>query len=78
MWHRTGTAWCRRRNQLILRIATYNLREGGEDRIGNAASLCPSHHREVHYGIQRSVLEAQLKELRAAGSDEWSRRDALT
>ena len=54
------------------------LAEGGEDRIENAACLCPSHHREVHHGNQRSVLEAQLKELRAVGSDEWSRRDAVT
>jgi len=44
--------------------------EGGEDRIENAACLCPSHHREVHHGNQRSVLEAQLKELRAVGSGE--------
>ncbi|MET4277584.1 MULTISPECIES: EVE domain-containing protein [unclassified Bradyrhizobium] len=42
------------------------LAEGGEDRIENAACLCPSHHREVHLGSQRNVLEAQLKELRAA------------
>ena len=50
------------------------LAEGGEDRIENAACLCPSHHREVHHGNQRSVLEAQLKELRAAGSGEWTGR----
>jgi ribosomal protein L12E/L44/L45/RPP1/RPP2 len=31
------------------------LAEGGEDRIENAACLCPSHHREVHHGNQRSV-----------------------
>lgn len=42
------------------------LAEGGEDRIENAACLCPSHHREVHHGNQRSVIEAQLRELRAA------------
>jgi predicted HNH restriction endonuclease len=41
------------------------LAEGGEDRIENAACLCPSHHREVHHGSQRSVIEAQLKQLRA-------------
>jgi 5-methylcytosine-specific restriction endonuclease McrA len=46
------------------------LAEGGEDRIENAACLCPSHHREVHHGNQRSVLEAQLKELRAVGCGE--------
>jgi 5-methylcytosine-specific restriction endonuclease McrA len=40
------------------------LAEGGEDRIENAACLCPSHHREVHHGNQRSVLDGQLKELR--------------
>jgi 5-methylcytosine-specific restriction endonuclease McrA len=40
------------------------LAEGGEDRIENVACLCPSHHREVHHGNQRSVLDAQLKELR--------------
>ena len=41
------------------------LAEGGEDRIENAACLCPSHHREVHHGNQRIVIEGQLKELRA-------------
>ena len=41
------------------------LSEGGEDRIENAACLCPAHHREVHHGSHRSVIEAQLKELRA-------------
>ncbi|MBR0697737.1 HNH endonuclease [Bradyrhizobium lablabi] len=40
---------------------------GGEDRIENAACLCASHHREVHHGNQRSVIEAQLKQLRAVG-----------
>jgi hypothetical protein len=44
------------------------LAEGGEDRIENVACLCPSHHREVHLGNQRSVLETQLKELRAVGA----------
>ena len=33
------------------------LAEGGEDRIENAACLCPSHHREVHHGSQRSIIE---------------------
>ena len=33
------------------------LAEGGEDRINNAACLCPAHHREVHQGNQRSGLE---------------------
>lgn len=46
------------------------LAEGGEDSIENAACLCPSHHREVHHGNQRSVLETQLKQLRAVGSGE--------
>jgi predicted HNH restriction endonuclease len=41
------------------------LSEGGEDRIENVACLCPSHHREVHHGNQRTVIEAQLKQLRA-------------
>ena len=46
------------------------LAEGGEDRIENAACLCPSHHREVHHGSQRSIIEVQLKQLRAVVSGE--------
>ncbi|MDD1520024.1 MULTISPECIES: HNH endonuclease [Bradyrhizobium] len=42
------------------------LAEGGEDRIENVACLCPSHHREVHHGSQRRVLEIKLLELRAS------------
>jgi predicted HNH restriction endonuclease len=42
------------------------LADGGEDTIDNVACLCPSHHREIHFGIRRSELEAALSELRGA------------
>jgi len=56
MWHRTGTAWCRRRNQLILRIATYNLREGGEDRIGVIAALLQRTHADAVGPVEANSL----------------------
>ena len=40
------------------------LAEGGADTIDNVACLCPNHHREIHFGIQRSELEGLLRELR--------------
>lgn len=42
------------------------LADGGEDTIDNVACLCPTHHREIHFGIRRSELEAALSELRQA------------
>jgi hypothetical protein len=40
------------------------LADGGEDTTDNVACLCPTHHREIHFGIRRSELEAALSELR--------------
>lgn len=40
------------------------LAEGGEDTIENVVCLCPSHHREIHFGTRRTELEAALSELR--------------
>lgn len=42
------------------------LADGGEDTTDNVACLCPSHHREIHFGTQRSELEAALSELRGS------------
>ena len=42
------------------------LADGGEDTTDNVACLCPSHHREIHFGTRRSELEATLSELRGA------------
>ncbi len=42
----------------------HTLADGGEDIIDNVACLCPNHHREIHFGIRRSELEAALSELR--------------
>jgi EVE domain/HNH endonuclease len=42
------------------------LADGGDDTTDNVACLCPSHHREIHFGIRRSELEAALSELRGA------------
>lgn len=46
------------------------LSEGGEDRPENVAALCPSHHREVHYGAAATAIRKQLKDLRAAEAAE--------
>lgn len=42
------------------------LAEHGMDRVWNVVALCPTHHREAHYGIQRVQVKAQLIELLAA------------
>lgn len=39
------------------------LAAGGADRVWNVVALCPSHHREVHYGMERSTLNARLTQL---------------
>lgn len=39
------------------------LANGGADRVWNVVALCPSHHREVHYGTERSALKARLTQL---------------
>jgi len=41
------------------------LAEGGADRSWNVVALCPSHHREVHYGAQADLMRAQLKQMLA-------------
>jgi len=42
------------------------LADGGEDKTDNVACLCPSHHREIHFGTRRSELIAALSKLRGA------------
>jgi 5-methylcytosine-specific restriction endonuclease McrA len=37
------------------------LSEGGDDTLENAAALCPSCHRELHYGKLRLQKRAILK-----------------
>ncbi len=37
-----------------------HLANAGLDNIGNVACLCPSHHREVHYGQKRNEIAKQL------------------
>jgi 5-methylcytosine-specific restriction protein A len=39
------------------------LASGGADRVWNVVALCPSHHREVHYGSERGGLQDQLNQL---------------
>lgn len=41
------------------------LAEDGADRVWNVLALCPSHHREAHYGIRRAEMRAQLRVLLA-------------
>ncbi|MGJ7503669.1 HNH endonuclease [Variovorax sp. ZT5P49] len=39
------------------------LAEDGADRVSNVVALCPTHHREAHYGGRRTQLRAELEEL---------------
>ncbi len=45
------------------------LADDGADRMTNVIALCPNHHREAHYGMQRDGLEEEmvlkLKQLRS-------------
>jgi predicted HNH restriction endonuclease len=41
------------------------LSEGGADTPENVASLCPMHHREIHFGKGRQKLTDDLLRLRA-------------
>jgi len=41
------------------------LAERGVDRVWNVVALCPTHHREAHYGSRRVQMKAQLLELLA-------------
>jgi hypothetical protein len=44
------------------------LAEGGEDTIENVACVCPSHHREVHFGKAAASLTNTLKLARTGGA----------
>lgn len=37
------------------------LAEGGDDTLLNAAALCPTCHRELHYGVNKLKLRAELR-----------------
>lgn len=41
------------------------LAEGGLDTIHNVACLCPSHHREIHFGANAEELKTTLQKLRS-------------
>lgn len=41
------------------------LSEGGPDTVNNVVALCPTHHREAHFGAQRDDLRAWLLTLLA-------------
>lgn len=41
------------------------LAKRGVDRVWNVVALCPTHHREAHYGSRRVQMKAQLLELLA-------------
>lgn len=45
------------------------LSSGGEDTMSNVIALCPNHHREAHYGINRKKLNLEmLDKIKAASS----------
>jgi 5-methylcytosine-specific restriction protein A len=37
------------------------LADGGFDTPANVVALCPNHHREAHYGIERDVMRTKLR-----------------
>lgn len=40
----------------------WRLADGGPDTIDNAVAICPNCHRRLHYGADRDVIAAKLKE----------------
>jgi predicted HNH restriction endonuclease len=42
------------------------LAEGGPDTVGNVVCLCPTHHREMHFGVNATRLTRLLEGIRAA------------
>lgn len=38
------------------------LSEGGPDTVANVIALCANHHREVHFGQERKVLEEKMQQ----------------
>lgn len=36
------------------------LSDGGSDTITNVVALCPNCHREIHYGVNRNLLEQKI------------------
>lgn len=47
------------------------LSEGGIDRIENAICLCPTHHREAHFGKNRKALREVMLKIRATLVASW-------
>ena len=39
------------------------LASDGADRVSNVIALCPGHHREAHFGANRTLLEQKLVEV---------------
>lgn len=39
------------------------LADEGEDTVENVIALCPNHHREAHFGVNRITLEEELEKL---------------
>jgi 5-methylcytosine-specific restriction protein A len=50
-------------------VETHHVRplsEGGVDRVWNVTALCPTHHREAHYGARKAAIRAILEEFMQA------------
>lgn len=47
------------------------LASDGADRVSNVIALCPSHHREAHFGARRKQLEQQMISL--VSERDWMR-----
>jgi len=44
--------------------------------VWNVVALCPTHHREAHYGSRRAEMKAQLLELLATMYPQHAGRQA--
>ena len=55
-----------------------SLAEDGADRVSNVVALCPTHHREAHYGARRAQLRIELEELLVLVHPAKTRRDERT
>ena len=59
--------WCRGQGFLMdngsVFLETHHvepLNEGGVDHVTNVVALCPTHHREAHFGVERATMRTKL------------------
>lgn len=52
------------------------LADDGKDTLANVIALCPKHHREAHFGINRNEIEAEMTKLLRALSKKTHNKAA--